>query len=218
MNKERIIYLDIDGVSADFVEGVGKLFGYDGGVQNLITSGNWNFYEDLDIYKEDMWEAIKKAGVDFWANLPDTNCHRTLYNQLGRFGRVIYLSSPACFRSRYIENTDEITGKLIWLRKRRGNSFKGFVFTPDKSLLARYNTILIDDNPKEVEAFKRRGGEAILLPQVWNIPDPSQRYMAIGLIKAFTTIDIVKKFFKITDSKQLSLFPDESDESEESNE
>ena len=53
-------------------------------------------------------------------------------------------------------------------------TFRRYALTPQKHLLAGPNRILIDDNDRNIEAFRAAGGIGILFPQPWNANHESQ--------------------------------------------
>jgi len=166
-----IVYLDMDGVVVDFIGGVGRLFGIDnlrGTWQDRIIASGCNNPEYrvspvLGLTEGEVWRRIEEAGVEFWRALEAHEWYPDLLNFLEeRYGRVVYLSTPA--------NPSSATGKIQWLRDRHGSGFRDYVLCApeNKALLAGPEAILVDDYPKNVEAFQRAGGVGILWPMPWN--------------------------------------------------
>ena len=107
----------------------------------------------------------------FWRNLEEYPWFWNLYNQLKGFGDVIFCSKPAI-------SPQSLKGKLEWLQDRFGKEFRDYVFTDKKFYLANPNTVLIDDDERQVDPFRSYGGKAILFPQLWNI---NYKYMPYSL-------------------------------------
>ena len=56
-------------------------------------------------------------------------------------------------------------GKALWAE--RHNKLSRLVLTHDKSELARYDTVLIDDHERNCAAFRAAGGHTILFPTTY---------------------------------------------------
>lgn len=62
-----------------------------------------------------------------------------------------------------------LSGKLKWIHRYLPTWIhRQYIITPHKYLLARPDTLLIDDAPKQCEDFRRGGGEVIMVPRPWN--------------------------------------------------
>lgn len=140
------IYLDMDGVIAD----------WDGSVEKLVGKPR------SEISKRQVWKAINKKGFDFWANLDPYPWAMDLVMELKALGKVTICSSPS-------HDPMSVGGKLEWLQKFFGRrNFRDFIFTPQKHLLSRRGDFLIDDREKHADSFSAGGGTGILFPQPWN--------------------------------------------------
>lgn len=153
INLNRIhVYLDMDGVLADFDKSAWQLmlqyfprqdldydkwsFGLPTETFIEILSNKPGFFENLDLYP---WSKPLFAVCD-WA-----------------FPTSI-LSSPA-------DGCDDCcTGKTRWLRKHFPTIIhrRAFHFTTDKYRLARPTALLVDDCPHKCEQFENAGGNAYL--------------------------------------------------------
>ncbi len=171
---DKIIYLDMDGVITNFIGAVSRLFEI-GSDMHL----NWrSMAEYYKISNEDMydvvkiigttntkafWRRIDAEGVNFWNNLHMYPWFFALLKVLKGYGTVILLSSPSMEPSC-------VSGKTLWIQRYLGRGFRNYIFcpAPHKHLLAHKNTILIDDNIKNIKQFIDAGGNGILFPQPWN--------------------------------------------------
>jgi 5'(3')-deoxyribonucleotidase len=153
-----IIYLDIDGVLANFIEAACNALNIP--VKEPLT---WYWNRELGIDDAEFWAAINAKGEDFWTNLREYPHARELYRTAVAHGDVTFCSTPS--RDPYC-----FSGKIKWLQKFTGQKDFRVIFITDKSQLSRPGRYLIDDNEDSVKAFAREGGCAILYPQPWNSP------------------------------------------------
>jgi 5'(3')-deoxyribonucleotidase len=72
------------------------------------------------------------------------------------------LSSPT-------RSSKSLSGKHEWIKRHFGITFRNFIITPQKHLLAGPNTLLIDDSIEKVEKFARCGGDSMHVPSPLNI-------------------------------------------------
>lgn len=152
------VFIDIDGVLADFV---GAVCGVIPEIkQEEVTE--WNFYKKYGLTDEQFWGEIEKYGPAFWANLDllplAADLIRFCY---GHFSNV-YLATSPC-KSPTCEH-----GKKIWIQKYFGSAFRDYFITPRKWLLSAPGRILIDDSDDNVSKWNDGGGIGVSLPQPWN--------------------------------------------------
>lgn len=155
--KQRICYLDMDGVLVDFVNGAL----YEHAVTIPEGDVQWDFNKQLNIPDPEFWGPF---GRSFWANLDWTREGALLLNALEyEFGtdHIVILSSP-CGTPGCAE------GKLDWIKKHIPQYKRQFLFGPAKHLCASPSHILIDDSDSNVEKFRMYGGHACLVPRSWN--------------------------------------------------
>ena len=150
-NVKPIVYLDMDGVIADFFGGVERLYGVDHWKQ--LTSDKT---KDL---RQDVIDRI--AGTDFFAHLPKFSSADTLIEMIKKFtsGQYSILTSP-------LRGDTENSGyyKKVWIGK---NIVKPdeIIVTGRKETYATKNgvpNILIDDRPINIEKWQSKGGYGIL--------------------------------------------------------
>jgi hypothetical protein len=161
------IFLDMDGVCADFVKGA------------LAAHGRLDLYgapdvtwlpDSIGMSEDDFWPTINALGAAFWRALEPYPWFAALHEGLADLGHVVFLSKPS-------RGADSATGKLQWLQDRFGPEFRDYIFTPRKRYLSRWpRAILVDDQDKNLEAWD--GAPSILFPQLWNaaarMPDPAR--------------------------------------------
>ena len=192
MSERPIIFLDLDGVCADFIGGVAKLT--DNDRDEVYNNPIWqeeNSYnrvgEILGITETQLWYLISARGVSFWSNLETYPWFNDMYGELQDLGDVIFLSSPT---------TDPfcLTGKLRWLQGHFGKQYRRYIFTPLKDVMRFDNAILIDDKEETI----RKISNGLLFPQPWNenrrwLPFILEDFIEMNVIPALERMRINKE-------------------------
>ena len=146
MDNKPIIFLDMDGVLADFF---GAFSSY-AGVKHWKELGPSELSNAL--------EAV--IGSDFFSTIPKTWCCDDLISMVVGFsGSYSILSSPL--------NGDEENcahWKRVWIENNLNPKPSEVFIDRDKGKYAMYqnkNNILIDDRPHNISAWENQGGIAI---------------------------------------------------------
>ena len=158
-----VIFLDMDGVLVDFISGACRLHSRD--PEEVIANwprNVWDICQVLDIPENEFWFSIDRSGEGFWMSLEQTSWAGKLVHLVKELSSEWYVvtapsRSPSCS-----------SGKVKWLQSFFGPTFHRFIFTRHKHLLANPNTILIDDNPENIDHFVEAGGQGILFPACHN--------------------------------------------------
>lgn len=164
-----IVYLDMDGVIADFVAAAAPLFGSDPDeVKNKVSqSGAWGIKQHLTppVSQEDFWKVVNDLGEPFWTEMPAFRWHLDLFDACRRVsgGRTIICTAPS-------RSPASVSGKLRWMQKHHGVEFRDFIFIPRKELLAGPGAVLIDDRKRNVDRFIQAGGAALHFDSTWADP------------------------------------------------
>lgn len=162
-----IVFLDMDGVLADFqgaaCKAHNKLPPAELAASGTWKPGDWDMPTVFGMNKEKFWRKIDEA-PDFWAGLPALRDIKALFDlaqQLAPVARI--LTTPHGHASSY-------SGKWDWRQHHIPPAIKLCMVesSADKALLARPGRLLIDDSDENVDAFRAAGGSAILFPQHWN--------------------------------------------------
>lgn len=167
------IFLDIDGVLANFYKGVAELFEIpEAMLLRVHPIGDYNIEKALckvtsltmKEAKAEMWRRITLAGPQFWVRLKTYSWGMRLYNLCGFLvdTPVTLVTQPAiCAESSY--------GKVQWIQEHFGLNFRDYLITPgNKYLLANEESVLIDDSDSNIDKFTNAGGFGILFPPPWN--------------------------------------------------
>ena len=148
MNKPEV-YLDLDGVLADFFTEYAKLAG--------IKSGN---YRDIPPAKTDP-TLTKMQGTDFFNRLPKTQPADQIVAMVVKlFGHYHICSSP--LRNDF-ENSEK--WKKVWIRRELNPQPDDLIITPNKAKYAKQAdgtpNILVDDRGSNISAWEAAGGIGI---------------------------------------------------------
>lgn len=175
-----IIFIDMDGVIANFNEKVATIYGTTcEQLEKKWEPGEFSIHHPLGLQTEDeMWARIHDFPHFFsvleeypWTQELLTLC----WNVATASGdRPLILSAP----SRYPESA---SAKVKWMNKHikwprnptfpnehHHDLFRDYVLTSKKALAAGPDRLLIDDSNHNCRAFRKAGGQTILFPQLWN--------------------------------------------------
>jgi hypothetical protein len=149
------IFLDLDGVLADFVGGARKRHRCDAPVTR------WDFFGDWNLTPEQFWMPL--ADAEFWAGLDKTpECDAVVRLAEQHFGdRVAILSSPA-----KTPGCDD--GKRAWVAKHLPGYVDRTFLGTAKHLVAHTRAVLLDDSDDNCRRFADAGGQYLLMPRPWN--------------------------------------------------
>jgi hypothetical protein len=147
--KKPEVYLDMDGVLADFFTEYAKLAG--------ISNGN---YRDIPPAKTDP-TLQKMVGTDFFARLPKFPSADDLVSLVvSTYGHYHICSSPL----RGDHDNSEVQ-KKVWIQKHLNPQPVDIVITPQKAKWAKQKdgtpNILIDDRGSNISAWEAAGGIGI---------------------------------------------------------
>jgi 5'(3')-deoxyribonucleotidase len=148
MNKPEV-YLDMDGVIADFFAEYAKLAG--------VENGN---YRDIPPAKVDP-TLDKMIGTDFFARLPKFSTADALVSIIVKtFGGYHICSSP--LRGDHANSEKQ---KRIWIQHNLKQAPTNIIITPNKAKYAVQAdgtpNILIDDRGSNISAWEAKGGVGI---------------------------------------------------------
>jgi 5'(3')-deoxyribonucleotidase len=162
---DKVIYLDMDGVLADFLESffdIHERYDLTERYKNGEFPTNWDFDGELGD-EEDWWKPVREKGqVSFWENINPYPYSGNVVKMVKNTGLPWYICTTP-----YYGNSDCVYGKITWLHKYLG-PIENIIMMKDKYRLAHENAFLIDDSDKNVEKFILAGGQACLFPQLWN--------------------------------------------------
>lgn len=183
----KTVFLDMDGVLVNFLKGLHKAldapYSYD---PYPYKKGLWNMLDAIEDFDGDI-PTFKQCddccNIDFWTNLKWMHDGKEIFSKVVEFcgiNNIYLLTTP-------MPNPGSGTGKILWVEKNIPVLAKQLIITQaSKSLLARSDTLLIDDRDKNVDEFIKAGGKACLVPRPWN-----RNHFC-----ADRTVEVVEKFLK----------------------
>ena len=138
-STKHIIFCDLDGVLADFEQGVINHFGQNKyGVKPPI-----------------MWGLINKSKT-FFETLPWMPKGRELWSRIEKYNPIILTGVPNGSKTAAEQ-------KIRWCQRELGPNIKVITCaTKDKPKYSTFNSILIDDRTDNLNAWNNKGGEFIL--------------------------------------------------------
>lgn len=162
--SKPVVYCDMDGVLVDFVGAALRLHR----ATDLYTKypgalGTFDIEKVLGITQDQFWAPINEE-TTFWEDLQPTAEAEWIVETLERiYGRenVCILTAPALGDTCFI-------GKRLWLRRHFPQFITRLAYAKDKSKFASPRHTLLDDADKNVAPFIKAGGQAVLVPRLWN--------------------------------------------------
>lgn len=166
------VFLDMDGVVADFTAGLCAAFNIPfTNYPYSMPHGLWDYVEYVEQYYGVTWDQVKQVCSDrsFWVELPGLPKSDNLYKAL----TLIYEHDVRFLTTSTGDFDAVFDGKREWLEGR------GWATSHDKRMIllepgetkeqyARPDTVLLDDQDKNIQDFRHGGGRAILVPRPWN--------------------------------------------------
>lgn len=139
--KDKIIYLDMDGVLTDFIKHYKNYFGIE---------LSWNDHRP----DEEIFNNINKI-PHWWLSMPWTKNGKILLNKCQNLCNNIKLLTTPAYS---VEHCKE--DKRNWVKKEIGKMEVIFSFNKEK--YANKNSILIDDKKENIDKFNDAGGTGLL--------------------------------------------------------
>ena len=157
----KTIMLDLDGVITDFCIGIYKAFSQSYNYPFLTRK--YKFWDDWDGVTTTMVDSV--CNDSFWQHQPWMPDGHDILREIIKWfcPTQIYLVTYP------MPNVESPTGKWKWVKENLPEYYGRTIITQaPKSLLAKPDTLLIDDKDENVEEFVKAGGSAILVPRPWN--------------------------------------------------
>jgi len=161
-----VLFVDLDGVLADFVKGVTK----------LIPDYNEAKYQQDPKYRTKMWKAVgnyTKDGGKLWAELDLMPDAMVLWDYISKYDTTEILTATGDL------SFGADVQKRDWVSKNFGNIKTNVVEkSKEKAQYAAPNHILIDDMQKSIGPWEQSGGIGILHT---NAADTISKLKKLGL-------------------------------------
>lgn len=179
------IFIDLDGVSNRLIMHALEVNGCNvsrfhdelwptPGSYDIVAAANKLLGKRSQVTHESFWGTVTDEEV--WQKTPvSAEFHYLLRVAVDAVGRenVAFLTSP-------IDDPRCAAGKHEWFRRHLPrNMQKQFAICPYKKVFASPEALLIDDSDDEVDSWRSRGGQALLVPRPWNSrhADDSERVL-----------------------------------------
>jgi hypothetical protein len=184
--KATTFLFDMDGVLAEcfaaFARIAGKKF------PEEMVPGTYNLQQSLGVSPDWLRRQTAEEGLAFWTELPFTPFGVRLREYMWGLHHNGY-TVGICTDASWTPHAPQ--GKHIWLNQCGFKDIGPRVLTREKFLLARPNTVLVDDSERQVEEFREHGGLAVLVPRLWNCggeqsADATFRYIANEISKTIS--------------------------------
>jgi 5'(3')-deoxyribonucleotidase len=137
------VYVDLDGCICDLIA-----------QWNLLTRTQMSPKDFEDMYgTEALYEEFKKYGEKFWSTMPWCKDGQLLWNYIDKYKPIILTTA--------IPTEECKIGKEKWVRKFLPIKVE-IIFSDNKEEWSDKDSLLIDDNGKNVRKFIIAGGSGII--------------------------------------------------------
>lgn len=157
------LFLDMDGVIVNFLGGASKAHNRPLPYDIEENRGIWETETLWGISAEDFWAPIN-ADRNFWANLektPEADEIMKLCTEAVGIANVAILTSPD-------RSANCFAGKIEWMFRHYPQLEGRMIFSRAKNFMSSPQRILVDDKDANCNEFRKEGGNAILIPRLWN--------------------------------------------------
>ncbi len=153
----KCIFLDMDGVLADFTAAALRVHGATLPYHEI----RWDFDKQIGVPPEKFWAPF---GFEFWRSLDPTPEFHDLIRLVDTLDPEAVIVSSPCDTPGCVEGKREWLARWLpkWYQERR------YFFGAAKHRLAGSNKLLVDDHEPHAERFQAAGGVAVLVPRPWN--------------------------------------------------
>jgi len=158
------IYLDVDGVLADFAGETLRRYDFD---PADYPRGEYNMSKVLGVTDDDLWAKLDT--FEFWNNLPVLESGKHIFRVV--YSMAITHGIPFKILTSYPKDRPEPfkTARRVWLKKHGYfDLVDKVIFNRDKAQFATPTSLLIDDNDRNIKLFRNAGGMTYQIPGYWN--------------------------------------------------
>ena len=155
----RAVFVDLDGVLADFHHEVARLYGLD---PTRLDDNEWAHIGEwaLSIEKPDFWPRIQAGGAQWWADLPELPWAKQLWDACNAAcDCVVVLTTPGPF-------PESAAGKYSWVREHLDTT-RMLIGSP-KHVCSKPGHVLVDDRSSYRRRWEAEGGRMVPLARPWN--------------------------------------------------
>lgn len=167
--NNKIIYLDLDGVFVDLIQGICNIheLEYDDSL-TIPKYSDWykSFHKDGKYLTSEEFRKILRS-YDIWEHSPGYSWNYDLFKFVKDFAMYHEADLAICSTPPKMALYDAHIGKLNWLAKQFGFP-QSVLLVENKGVLGHPRAILLDDKDENIAEFTDNGGHGILFPQPWN--------------------------------------------------
>lgn len=156
------ILLDMDGVLVDFVDRACVAHCRQNPYCPLTPewAGQFDMAKGWKMNDEEFWGPLNNEY--FWSSMEWMPNGRQILQLCECYAdKLTLLSTPTL-------SPTSCSGKHLWIKKHLPQFERQFLLGAPKEVCANSNSILVDDNDKNIERFVQAGGHGVLVPRPWN--------------------------------------------------
>ena len=160
--------MDMDGVLTDLVSRMNEFHDLPNPYDNKDCQGIFRLEHAHQRNLGRLVNIWDDLGISFWEGLewmPDGQAILQLAEDYFGKRNVCILSSPMKAST---GGADCIVGKLQWLTNNTPDYDRRYMLGSAKQFCANPEHVLIDDRDSNVNTFRKHGGQAFLVPRLWN--------------------------------------------------
>ena len=185
--KITTVFIDLDGVLVDWVNGMREYVGYPPSAYDCFRKDPSTLsHENMNVIfggKEFLDKTMRERPPEFWYNLQKFPWADLLINSIKAEFNTAFLTKPG-------KNPHAASGKLQWQLDLYPTI--PIVQTADKYLCASPNKVLIDDDSYQLSRFEKWGGLAIKWPNQFELETRPLDYIQEVVINEI--IDRIKDY------------------------
>ena len=154
------IALDVDGVLANLIEPLLRLYENETGVRISVEEvDEWDFWRKHGLSKQGFIELLIRTWARWWEIEPIEDDVAEDVEKLNQLGQVDIVTQRPAKTVSYVKE---------WLSK-HGIRYRKFTWVPPRTTKAKFGyDIYIDDSPKLAEELNKLGKPMLLYNQPWN--------------------------------------------------
>jgi len=195
--ESNLIFLDCDGVLANFVGSACNLHGWD-----ASKVDNWDFFKDHGLSREEFFAPIIAQGAEFALGLETYDWSKNLWRMCDAMGTTTILTAPW--------DCPEAWGARVrWLTE-LGVDFSQIALVPRHHKIhfatsrGSVPNILIDDSDENIRAFNLAGGMGLLWPAPWN---ELREYVPMLQDRSHAVIGALQKALRLVRQHGIGMDP-----------
>lgn len=152
------VFLDLDGVMANFQDAVCAVHGVQTPYLDSANHGSYDMYKLMGMTAKQIEAPLT---FKFWSRLEKMDDADLILAFAKSLGTVYFLSAP-------VDTNGCRDGKHVWVKRNYPQHRLILCDAEAKHAVAHPGAWLIDDRDDNVKRFRRGLGKAVLVPRPWN--------------------------------------------------